>query len=355
VLALALLVGAVLTMLLGPLSDRFGRRQFLLAYDAAQGVAAAIAFVTTAPALLAAAAIIGGFGRGGNGAAGPFSPIEQAWLAQCVPAARRGPFYSVNAAVGFLGMAAGAVLAGMPQWTAGTNPPADAYRPLFALAAVLSLVSFALLAVGKDTKNDLAPRVSQRDRSTERRRENWLIRRLVIANALNGVGLGLTGPLISYWFALRFHQGPGAIGPMMAISFLLAAGSSLFSRWLMRWMSVVRTIVVMRSAGLILLLALPFAPSFVLASVLYVGRSMLNRGTSGPRSAVSVGLVRPARRGFSVASANVALQIPRAIGPVLAGVCFEAGMLAEPFLAAAVFQGAYVWIYERSFRNVTLR
>jgi len=355
VLAMALLVGAVLTMLLGPISDRFGRRRFLLAYDAAQGVAAAIAFVTTAPALLAAAAIVGGFGRGGSGAAGPFSPVEQAWLAQCVPASRRGPFYSLNAAVGFLGMAVGAVLAGLPQWTADATPPADAYRPLFAATALLSVVCFVLVAAGKDARSDLAHGVAESDRSVERQRENRMIRQLVIANSLNGIGLGLTGPLMSYWFALRFHHGPEAIGLMMAISFVLAAGSSLFSRWLMRWMSVVRTVVVMRTTGLLLLLALPFAPSFVLASVLYIGRTVLNRGTSGPRSAVSVGIVRPSRRGFSIASANVALQIPRAIGPVLAGFCYEVGLFAEPFLAAAVFQAAYVWIYDRSFRDVTLR
>lgn len=355
VLAAALLAGAVLTMLFGPLSDRFGRRQFLLAYDAAQGLAAAVALVTTAPPLLAAAAIVGGFGRGGNGAAGPFSPVEQAWLAQCVPAARRGPFYSLNAAVGFVGMAAGAVLAGLPQWTAGAAPPADAYRPLFALAALLSLVSFGLLAAGSDIKSDLGPRMPEPDRGAERRRENRLIRRLVLANALNGTGLGLTGPLISYWFALRFHQGPGTIGPMIAVGFVLAAGSSLVSRWLMRRMSVVRVIVLMRAAGLVLLVALPFSRSFALASVLYVGRTVLNRGTSGPRSAVNIGLVHPTRRGFSAASANVALQIPRAIGPVLAGLCYQAGLLAEPFLAAAVFQAAYVWIYHRSFRDVPLR
>jgi MFS family permease len=355
VLAGALVLGAVLTMLLGPLSDRFGRRKFLLAYDAAQGVAAAVAFITTAPAPLAAAAIVGGFGRGGSGAAGPFSPVEQAWLAQCVPASRRGPFYSLNAAVGFLGMAVGAVLAGLPQWTAAATPSADAYRPLFAATTLLSVICFALVAAGKDARSDLAPRRGQPDRSSERQRENRLIRRLVIANSLNGIGLGLTGPLMSYWFALRFHQGAGAIGPMMAISFVLAAGSSLFSRWLMRWMSIVRTVVAMRAVGLLLLLALPFAPSFALASVLYIGRTVLNRGTSGPRSAVNVGIVRPARRGFSAASANVALQIPRAIGPVVAGLCYEVGLFAEPFLAAAVFQAAYVWIYDRSFRDVTLR
>lgn len=90
VLSVALLVGAALTMALGPLSDRFGRRWFLLVYDAVQGLAAVAAWLSAEPATLAVAAVIGGFGRGGNGAAGPFSPVEQAWLARCVPAARRG-------------------------------------------------------------------------------------------------------------------------------------------------------------------------------------------------------------------------------------------------------------------------
>lgn len=357
VLAAALLSGAALTMVLGPLSDRLGRRRFLLGYDLLQGAAAAIAFATTAPLPLAAAAIVGGFGRGGNGAAGPFSPVEQAWLAQCVPTAERGPFYSLNAALGFLGMAAGALVAGLPGWIAGVAPPASAYRPLFALTAVLSLVAFALLAAGRDPQTAPRPKPSAPDPAdtAERGQENALIRRLVLANALNGAGLGLSGPLLTYWFALRFHHGPASLGPMIAIGFVLAAGGSLFARWLTRRIGLVRSVVAMRAAGLLMLLALPFATSFAVASVLYVARTVLNRGTSGPRSALSIGLVRPSRRGFSAASANVALQIPRSIGPVLAGLCYDAGWFAEPFIAAAVFQAGYIWLYDRSFRDVTMQ
>ncbi|MBN8889676.1 MAG: hypothetical protein BGP12_07835 [Rhodospirillales bacterium 70-18] len=365
VLAAALLVGAVLTMLLGPLSDRFGRRRFLLVYDAAQGLAAAVAFLTAAPWPLAAAAVVGGFGRGGNGSAGPFAPVEQAWLAQCVPAARRGMIYSLNAALGFVGMAAGAVLAGLPSWTGGAAPEAAAYRPLFALTAILSVVTFALVAAAHDSES--APRppapgsapgsgpVSTDDDAAERRRENGLVGRLVLANLLNGAGLGLSGPLVTYWFALRFHHGPSAIGLMMAVGFLLAGAASLLTGWLGRWLGIVRAVVAMRTLGLLLLVALPFAKTFAVAGVLYVARTVLNRGTTGARSALNVSIVRPSRRGFSSAASNVALQIPRAIGPVLAGLMYESGFLALPFLAAAVFQTGYLWVYDRTFRNVTLR
>jgi MFS family permease len=367
VLAAALLLGAVLSMLLGPLSDRLGRRRFLLAYDAIQGIAALVAFATPATVPLTIAAIAGGFGRGGNGSAGPFAPIEQAWLAQCVPAPERGSVFSLNAALGFLGMAIGSVLAGIPGWTAAsTTPSPEAYMPLFLGAAALSAVSFLLIFLGKDAEQQredtVAPENSARlvahdlrEDEAERERENHLLRRLVLANALNGAGIGLTGPLLSYWFALRFHHGPGTIGPMLSVAFLLAAAASLMARLPARRLGLVKTIVAMRTIGLLLLIALPFATTFWLASALYIGRAVLNRGTSGPRSAVNVGIVRPRRRGFSSAAANAALQLPRSIGPVAAGLFYDAGFFREPFLIAALFQAGYIWIYNRAFRNITLR
>jgi MFS family permease len=353
VLSAALLLGAVLTMLLGPLSDIFGRRRFLLVYDAAQGLAALVAWWTPAALPLAIAAVVGGFGRGGNGAAGPFSPVEQAWMAQCVPASRRGMFYSLNAALGFFGMAIGAVLAGAPGWAWGASPPAAAYRPLFLLTALLSLVTLVMIAVARDDEAGRG-RVVEED-PEERVRENGLVRRLVLANLLNGAGLGLSGPLITYWFALKFHHGPASIGAMMATGFVLAGIASLLAGRLSRRIGVVRSVVLMRLVGLALLVALPFAGSFLLASALYVGRTVMNRATTGARSAVNMGIVRASRRGFSSAASNVALQVPRAIGPTFAGALFQSGFLAAPFLVAAVFQAGYVWFYDRSFRGVTLK
>jgi MFS family permease len=353
VLAGALVLGAALTLVLGPLSDRFGRRRFLLAYDAVQGIAAAVAALATAPAPLAIAAIVGGFGRGGNGAAGPFAPVEQAWLAWCIPPARRGTFYGYNAASGFLGNAAGALLAGVPGWIGGAAPPAAAYRPLFWLTAVLSAVTFVLIRAGHDGEAAAEP-PPQAD-TAEQSRENSLMFRMALANLLNGTGLGLTGPLITYWFAVRFDHGPGSIGPLFALGFLLAAASSLAGGRLGRRIGVVRAVVAMRLAALALLILLPFAGSFAMAGLIYTARTVLNRGTTGGRAAVSVGIVRASRRGLASALANVALQIPRALGPVLAGMLYETGMFAAPFFIAAAFQAGYLWLYDRSFRHLDLR
>jgi hypothetical protein len=39
-----------------------------------------------------------------------------------------------------------------------------------------------------------------------------------LADAANGLGIGIIGPLIAYWFARRFGQGPGLIRPVLAAS-----------------------------------------------------------------------------------------------------------------------------------------
>ncbi|HEX3989823.1 MAG TPA: MFS transporter, partial [Acetobacteraceae bacterium] len=69
VLAAALLMGVALTLVSGPLSDRSGRRRFLFAYEAAQCLAGLAALFSGQAAILWAASMVGGFGRGGNGAA----------------------------------------------------------------------------------------------------------------------------------------------------------------------------------------------------------------------------------------------------------------------------------------------
>jgi MFS family permease len=344
----ALLVGSALTLVVGPLSDRGHRRRFLLGYELLQVAVALVAMATTRPWLLAVAAILGGFGRGANGSAGPFSPVEQAWLSHELPMARRGRVFSFNTAVGFFGMAGGALLAALPPWLFGhAMTPAD-YRLLFALPLLGSLVSLGLLAATREIVVAV-PAVSPAGHAATRRQENRLLLQLVLVNALNGFGVGLVGPLMAYWFALKFQQGLAVIGPGMALGFLLGAGGSLLAGRVAARIGVVRSVVVMRATGIGLLLLMPLAPWFWLAVLLYALRGAFNRGTAGVRQALATGLTGDARRGLASSLQNISMQVPRAAGPVLAGALFHAGWLSLPFVIGAAFQCAYVVLYARLF------
>ena len=174
-LSAALMIGVVLTLFAGPLSDRGGRRRFLFAYEVAQAVAGVAALFSAQPWLLSAAALVGGFGRGGNGGAGPFGPVEQAWLAQAVTPSRRGPVYSLNAALGFMGNALGAVIAAVPSSLHAIMPGALAYRPLFLLFAAASLLCCVLIARTPDTEANQpqARPAAQPGHGVERQEIGW--------------------------------------------------------------------------------------------------------------------------------------------------------------------------------------
>jgi MFS family permease len=347
-LSAALVAGAALTLIVGPLSDRRGRRRFLLAYELLQIAAALLALFTASPPVLVLAAVVGGFGRGANGGAGPFSPLEQAWLAQALPAAMRGAVFSVNAAIGFGGMALGALLAGGVQFLVGPLGETLAYRPLFLLALAGSVAAFGLIASLREAERSPAPEREAAD--AERRSENRILARLVVANTLNGLGIGMIAPLIAYWLALRFGHGPGSIGPALAASFVFGALGSIVAGRLVRRFGLIRPVVVMRGLGLILLVSVPLMPSFGIAAALYALRAGFNQGTAGVRQALVVGLTRR-RRGLAVSLQNVSIQIPRAIGPVVAGLMLHAGMLRTPFFVAAALQASYLVLYVMFFRG----
>ncbi|TAN05801.1 MAG: MFS transporter [Rhodanobacteraceae bacterium] len=347
----ALLIGTVLTMIVGPLSDHGGRRVFLLGYDLAQALAAIVAILTTTPWLLVAAAVVGAFGRGANGSAGAFSPVEQAWLAIELPMARRGSVFSLNSAVGFAGMGIGALLASVPAWWLGHAMSAADYRLLFVLPLAGSLASATLLWLAREPK--VAALHDSRDTAADRVRheENRLLAKLVLANSLNGLGIGLIGPLIAYWFAIKFQRGLLDIGPGIALGLIAGAVGSFIAGWLARRRGIMSTVLWMRGVGVALLIAMPLVPWFWPAMGLYIARGITNRGTGGVRQALAAGLTRVQRRGLASSLQNVSIQLPRAVGPLIGGALFASGHLTLPFLLGAALQLGYLILYARFFSH----
>lgn len=343
-----LLVDAALVTVSGPASDKFGRRRFLLTFECAQIAAAIAALVTAQPVVLVLATLVGGFGRGANGSSGPFAPVELAWLSQALPAAARGRVYSLNMAIGFAGMGCGALLAGLPAWLDTWLAPAAAYRTLFVLSLAGSLICLLLLRAATDAPQTPPSPRDDGARQTQRA-ENTLLAKLFGINAINGVAIGLVGPLMAYWFAVRFGRGPSEIGVVMAIGYFVTAASSIAASRLVDRIGTVASVVWMRAFGVLILLALPLMPYFWMAAVLHILRSALNRGTAGARQALTVSLVRGHRRGTAASTSSLAIQLPRAAGPVFAGALFGAGYLAAPFFIAAGFFSAYIVLFGRTF------
>ncbi len=353
IMGTGIVFAVAVTLLVGPLSDTYGRKRFVVGYEIMLVLAAIAAYFHSSLPVLFAASIAGGFGRGQNGAAGPFGPVEYAWLAGLVPEKHHGAVFSLNTALGAFGMCLGAAAGGLPVLLQHHYPGAEAYRPLFLVVVAGSFSSVMCLLRAKDitrVKRATPPTPEEKlEDDALRRHENGMLAKLVGINALNGLAIGLFGPLLVYWFAVRFNVGPAHVAPVIAAGFFLSALSSLFTGRIMERFGMVRTIVLMRVVGLVTLALLPLAPDFAIASALQILRSACNRGTVGARQALNVSLVRPHRHGLAVSLANVSMQVPRAVGPVIAGIMFTGGALSLPFFLAAGLQTAYLVFYQRVF------
>ena len=356
VLMAGLAFGVLMTLVVGPMSDRRGSRGLLLIYETAAAPAALAAMLSRNEAVLIVAATIAGFGRGANGAAGPFAPVEQAWIARETDGARRRRALSLNATLGFLGMAVGAALVAVPAAFGRGFGDVASYRWLFLIPLAGSLAGIVLLAGAREPRARVsfgahgatAPEaVSAAARVT--RRENRDLRRLATTNAVNGLAIGIIGPLMAYWFARRFGERPSAIGPALALAFLFAAFGTVLTRRLGERLGTVTSVVGMRTIGLVALLATPLVPRFGEAVALYALRAVFNQGTAGARQAIAAGLTRPERRGLAASVQSLSLQLPRAVGPLIGGALIGGGYYVLPFLIGAVLQGLYLILYWRFF------
>ncbi len=342
------LFGAGLALGVGFVGDRMRRKPLVQAYQLLIVACGLLSVVTAQPAVLAIMAVVAGFGRGANGAAGPFSPAEQAWLADTAEPSEMGWVYSLNMAIGFVGMGVGSVLAMLPAFWQQVLPGPLAYRPLFALTAAVSLAGWLTLASAADVYR---PRPELASDAAVRGQENRQLTKLVVTNAFNGLAIGLTGPLIPYWFALKFHMGPAEIAPMMALTFVATALAALLTGILARRIGLVNSVVTMRGVGIFLLVALPLMPAYSLASAVYLLRSCFNRGSAGSRQALAIGLVREGRRALAASLNTVSFQLPQAAGPAISGWLFDLGRFSLPFYLGAGLQAAYLLLYRMAFKD----
>ena len=367
VTSVAGLFGAALILVVGILSDRLGRKPFLLIYEVLTILSALLACFTEQAVFLMFAIVIAGFGRGQSGAAGPFSPAEQAWLARYVDRGSRGFVFSLNSAVGFIGMAIGSVIGGVPTLIHASRPIVS-YRPVFIMVAVISLACTMILSVMNESRVSLGRIDNMSSVQTDakstvnfayegtkeskiRRQENKSMLKLALVNVLNGLAVGLTGPMMAYWFSLRYGVSTAAIGTTLSIAFLMTGGTSILNGFLAQRVGMVKSVTWMRVISSLMMLALPWMPSFTTASVLYVVRSAINRGTQGNRSALSASLTRDNRRGLATSINAFSMRVPSSVGPTITGYLFDVGQLGLPLILTATLQLAnasiYQWIFGR--------
>ncbi len=356
--AMALVVGvatALLATAIGLVSDRVGRKPFLVAVPLVAAVAAIAFTLTRSPLVLFLAAAAGSFGRGagaGAGMVGPYQPAEQAFVTDITPARERNTAFGRLAAASSLGALVGAPLAilaghGNPTGAAATA----AFRlPFFACAVLSGSAGLLALALHETPRPAHADGPGRRPRWP--RRSLPLLLRLWATNSVNGLAVGMFGPFITYWFFVRFGVGAAQIGLLYAVINAVSIGSTLSAaRLAARW-GLVRTVTLVRVAQALLLIPLVLAPTFLLAGAVYLARMTVARIGMPLRQSYVLAMADPGERAAVGALSNVPAQATMSVAPLAAGYLFDEVSLSLPFVVGGMLQLASALLYWALFHQL---
>jgi MFS family permease len=347
------LVSAVMSASIGLLSDRFGRKPFIIIVPMLAAGASVGYALSEATTVLFACAAIGTFGRGagaGGGTVGPYQPAEQAFVTDATPTGHRNAMFGRLAFFSALGALIGGQLARIPEIAAhmGLGGVA-AYRPAFAMAAVLPLTAALLAMPVREPPRDVAPN----QRLVRLPKESWgFLLKLWAANTVNGAAVGFVGPFLTYWFYRRYGVGPGAIGLLYSLVNAASMVSNLGAASIAERLGLVRAVVIGRALQAALLGVMVAMPTFWLAGSVYLIRMLAQRVAMPLRQSYVLGMV-PAEERSSVAGlANVPSQATSAASPALAGYLFDNIGLWVPFGIGAVLQGVNTALFYAFFHNL---
>jgi MFS family permease len=350
VILTALIAGtALVSLAVGALADRVGRRRCYAAFFGGLAIAGLVVASGAPLWVLLIVAITGTLSTDviDNG---PATTLEQAMLAaeDAGTAAVYGRYNMVGAAAGALGALAVTLPGIGHDGSAGPNAWPFAVLVPVGLAGVViaARLSPAVEAPGETPRRGRARLRLARSRPVVRKMAG-----LFAVDAGAG-GLVTTG-FLSYYFSERYHVSEAGLGWLFFAVSVVQAISMAVAPLLARKFGLIATMVGTHLSSNVLLASVAFAPTFAVAAVLLLARTTLSQMDIPARQALVMTVVAPEERTGAAAVTNAARYTVRPIGPLLAGLAQQLALGAPLVIAGAVkagYDGA-LWLWARGLRD----
>jgi MFS family permease len=361
-LTLTLAGDAALSLWITTQSDRLGRRRMLLAGAGLMVFAGALFALTRSFGWLLVAATIGVISPSGN-EVGPFLAIEQAALAEELPAQRRTSVFAWYNLTGSFATALGALASGglVQLLQAHGHSPLASYRAVVVAYAVLGLLMAGLfLRVSPAVEPAIVERVARPPAFWRPHlglhRSRRSVFRLASLFSLDAFAGGfVVQAFVAWWFHARFGVEPAGLGAIFFGANVLAGVSALTATRLAARIGLLNTMVLTHIPSNALLILVPLMPSLPLALAMLLARFSISQMDVPTRQAYTMALVVPAERSAAAGITGIARTVGAALSPMAAGPLYASAALASvPFFIAGGLKIAYDLLVWQAFRAVKL-
>ncbi len=219
------------------------------------------------------------------------------------------------------------------------------HRYLFLILSIVSLLDPILLFKISEDKNEtkifnFLPRKSMK-----------IFTKYVIASGILAFGAGLIIPIFPTWIFLKFNLNDAYSAPLLSITGLFIALSSLATPFLSERIGAVKTIVFTQLSSTIFLFIIPFIPSFFMVSIIYIIRSFLMNMSNPAENALILGIVHPEERATVSSIGSIFWRLPNSISTFIGAWIMHNFSLSMPFILCTIFYIISISFFFYSFRN----
>ena len=180
-----------------------------------------------------------------------------------------------------------------------------------------------------------------------------IVTKLTALFSIDAFGGGfLTDALVAYWFFRRFGIGEEGLGAVFFAVHILNAASHLGAAWLAHCIGLVKTMVFTHLPSSLFLIAVPFAPSFKVAMLLFLCREALVEMDVPTRQSYVAAVVLPNERTFASGLTNLARNVFWAVGSTVAGLVMQNIAFSAPLVIGGGMKVAYDLALFRAFRKI---
>ena len=334
-LSIATLVSAVHHLTFGMLSDRFGRKPFLVLGGIFATLRMVIFALFTDFWMLALGQGIGAMGEG----AGAGQPVVSGYISDKTDILDRPSVFSTLAVSNAIAATVGSLMAGLPKYFE-TNMGLDmiaAHQVLFWIGAFGGLVSLLFVILMKETRTERVERKAPEATAQERSRGySWgVIAKFSLIRSTSGLGWGFIQSMMSLYLFLRFGVGGEVLGPIYAVARFLSVFSYLLVPIMTDRYGDVPTLVATRIATAVLAAAFSLTTWYPLAIILLVAFRVLMQFTMPIRQTFATGIVDPEEIATAIGISSFSRMSLRVLAPPIVGYLFRYVSLSLPFMIGA--------------------
>jgi MFS family permease len=336
---------------LGILSDRTGRKKFLIFGNSLLPPTIIIFALTHDFAWYLFASVLGGFAEASS--LGSWNAI----IADQTDLRNRDSAFSLSFIVSNVFLSAGFALPlALPalQSALGMGPEALHSEALLVLGLANISVPFFIWALLRDYKEQ-PPLKKEGDGTGELR----LLLKFSGLNGIIGLGAGLIIPILGTWFLYKFAVPDTYSGPFLALSSLTIAFAAVASPRLSKRYGLFNSILLTAGSSTFFMFSLAFIGNVYLAGSVYLVRASLMNMAAPLIDSYLMGVVTPGRRGLGSALAAIVWRLPNSVTTVLGGYILYLGLTSGnqfyydvPWLGASALYVVGISLLYLNFRNV---